>query len=69
MKRGWTKHKWDIRNEKWTACGLTSNIGQHHMGDRELAIGNLKVTLLDTVKEEKDLKKSEEQAGAELCQA
>ena len=30
------------------------------MGDRELAIGNLKVTLLDTVKEEKDLKRRED---------
>ena len=60
MKRRWSKHKWDIRNEKWTACGLTSHFGQHHMGDRELAISNLKVTLVDTVKEEKELKRRED---------
>ena len=30
------------------------------MGDRELAISNLKVTLVDTVKEEKELKRRED---------
>lgn len=60
MKRRRSNHKWDIRNEKWTAYGLTSHFGQHHMGDKELAISNMKVTLLDTGKEEKDLKRRED---------
>ena len=61
MKARWSKHKWDIRNENWTACGLTTHFGQYHRGDQEEAISNLKVTLLDSVSEVKNLKKKENQ--------
>ena len=60
MKRRWSKHKYDIRNENWTACGLAGHFGQHHRGDQEEAITNLKVTLLDSVADERDLKRRED---------
>ena len=60
MKRRWSKHKYDIRNSNWTACGLTSHFGRHHRGDMEEAIGNLKVTLVDSVEEIKNLKRKED---------
>jgi hypothetical protein len=34
MKRRWSKYKFDIRNENWTACGLAAHFGQYHRGDR-----------------------------------
>ena len=60
MKRRWSKHKFDIRNENWTACGLAAHFGQFHRGDREEAIRNLEVTLLDSVVNERDLKRRED---------
>ena len=60
MKRRWSKHKYDIRNENWTACGLAAHFGQHHRGDQEEAIRNLEVTLLDSVVDERDLKRRED---------
>ena len=47
MKARWSGHKSDIRHGRWTACGLTRHFGQHHQADREEAISNLRVTLLD----------------------
>jgi hypothetical protein len=44
-KRCLSKHKHDIRNSNWTACGLTSHFGRHHRGNMEEAVRNLKVTL------------------------
>ena len=43
----WSKHKSDCRMGNWGNCGLTEQMGQHHQGDMEGAIANLKVTLLD----------------------
>ena len=60
MKRRWSKHKWDIRNENWTACGLTTHFGQYHREDMEEAISNLKVTLVDCVRNERELKSKED---------
>ena len=60
MKSRWSKHKQDVRNSNWTACGLTRHFGQHHTGDLEAAIAGLKVVLLDRCEEEKDLKKKED---------
>ena len=61
MKRRWSKHKYDIRNENWTACGLTAHFGQHHRGDQEEAIRSLKVTIVDSVMDVKALKRREEE--------
>ena len=47
IKARWTGHKSDIRHGRWTACGLTRHFGQHHQADREEAISNLRLTLLD----------------------
>ena len=60
MKQRWSKHKSDIRHEKWTACGLTAHFGQYHRLDMEEAIKNLKVTILDCVEKEWQLKKKED---------
>ena len=60
MKSRWSKHKWDIRNSNWTACGLTKHFGQHHQGNLEAAISGLKVVLLDCCNEESNLKKIED---------
>ena len=47
FKGRWSLHKSDIRLGRWTACGLTRHFGQHHQGNIEEAIGNLRVTLVD----------------------
>ena len=47
FKGRWSLHKSDIRHGRWTACGLTRHFGQHHQGNIEEAIGNLRVTLVD----------------------
>jgi hypothetical protein len=47
MKPRWSKHRYDIRNSNWTACGLTRHFGQYHTGDLETAISSLRVVLLD----------------------
>ena len=47
MKDRWSKHKRDIRTGHWQACGLTRHFGVHHTGDMEMAISQLKVTLVD----------------------
>ena len=60
MKKRWSTHKYDIRNSNWTACGLTRHFGQHHTSNIEEAIAGLKVVLLDSCNEEKDLKKTED---------
>ena len=60
MKGRWSTHKWDIRHDNWTACGLTRHFGQCHRQDIEGAINKLEVTLLDSCTEEKNLKKIED---------
>ena len=60
MKRRWSKHKHDIRNSNWTACGLTRHFGDHHTGDIEAALGLLQVILVDQCDQEKDLKTTED---------
>ena len=60
MKARWSKHKYDIRNENWTACGLTSHFGHYHRGDMEVAISKLKITLVDCVQKVEHLKKKED---------
>ena len=60
MKRRWSKHKYDVRNSNWTACGLTTNVAHHHREEMEEAISNLKVTLVDSVEEIKHLKRKED---------
>ena len=60
MKRRWSKHKHDIRQDNWTACGLARHFGNYHRLDREAHISRLEVTLLDSSEEEKDLKKTED---------
>ena len=57
MKRRWSKHKHDIRNSNWTACGLTRHFGDHHTGGIEAALSLLQVVLLDQCEREADLKK------------
>ena len=47
VKCRWSKHKTDIRQGNWNACGLTKHFGSYHTGDMEDAISNLKVTLVD----------------------
>ena len=56
MKQRWSKHKGDIRNSNWTACGLTRHFGEHHTNNIEEAIRNLKVTLVDCSENEENLK-------------
>ena len=56
MKQRWSKHKGDIRNSKWTACGLTRHFGENHTNNIEEAIRNLKVTLVDCSENEENLK-------------
>ena len=56
----WSKHKHDIRQDNWTACGLARHFGNYHRLDRETHISRLEVTLLDSCQEEKDLKKTED---------
>ena len=60
MKSRYSKHKQDIRNSNWTACGLTRHFGQNHRGDLEAAIGALQVVLVDSCDSEADLKKTED---------
>ena len=60
MKFRWTKHKYDIRNDNWTSCGLARHFGQYHRLDRETHISRLEVTLVDSCEEEKDLKRLED---------
>ena len=63
MKDRWSKHKRDIRQGRWQACGLTKHFGVYHTGDLEVAISNLEVTLVDHwvgVLREKGLKKIED---------
>ena len=61
MKRRWSKHKYDIRNENWTACGLAAHFGQQHRGDQEEAIRSPKVTIVDSAIDVKDLKRREDE--------
>ena len=56
MKSRFSKHKQEIRNGNWTACGLAGHFGQHHRGDLEEAISNLQVTLLDSVEKVEHLR-------------
>ena len=60
MKTRWSQHKRDIRNHRWTACGLTKHFGQNHRDDMEDAIANLRVTLVDCCELEPDLKRCED---------
>ena len=60
MKARWSGHKRDIRNENWTACGLTRHFGQYHRLSLEENINKLEVTLLDSCTEDKNLKKLED---------
>ena len=60
MKRRWSKHKYDIRHDNWTACGLARHYGNYHRQDRETFISKLEVTLVDGCEEEKDLKRLED---------
>ena len=59
MKVRWSKHKSDIRMARWDNCGLTRHFEQYHQGDREEAMEELRVTLVDHVvgeyREEKHL--------------
>ena len=47
FKVRWSNHKSDCRNGRWANCGLTEHFGQHHRDEMEVAIADLKVTLLD----------------------
>ena len=47
IKRRWSKHKSDARKENWENCDLTRHFQQQHQGDMEVAISNLKITLVD----------------------
>ena len=58
MKSRWSKHKYDIRNGNWTACGLTNHAGDHRKGDEEAAISGLQVILLDKCEQEEELKRT-----------
>ena len=60
MKDRWSKHKSDIREGRWTKCGLNAYFGQYHMGDMEEAMHGLRVTLVDSVRKENDLKRRED---------
>ena len=60
LKKRWTTHKSDIRNGRWTACGLTRHFGQHHPQNIEEHLSKLQITLLDSCEEEELLKKLED---------
>ena len=60
MKCRWSKHKCDIRHDKWTACGLARHYGNYHRQDRGTYISRLEVTLVYSCEEEKDLKRLED---------
>ena len=47
FKVRWSNHKSDCRNGRWANCGLTEHFGQHHRDEMEVAIADLKVTLLN----------------------
>ena len=66
MKKRWTTHKSDIRNGRWTACGLTRHFGQHHPQDIETHIDRLQITLLVSCEEEVNLKKLEDKCMCNL---
>ena len=60
MKYRWSKHKYDIRNSNWTACGLTRHFGESPRGDMEAAIAGMQVILLDKCEQEEELKSIED---------
>ena len=66
MRDRWSKHKSDIRNRKWTACGLTRHFGDHHQEDMEAAIANLQVTVVDRCQRLSDLKRVEDRWMCDL---
>ena len=41
MRDRWNKYTTDIRNKRWTVCGLTRHFGDHHQADMEEAIKRL----------------------------
>ena len=48
MKVRWSNHKPDCcRNGRWDKSGSTEHFGQHHRDEMEVALADLKVTLLD----------------------
>ena len=47
FKSRWSSHKSDIKNGRWTACGLTRHFGNCHQGDWREAVARLRVVLLD----------------------
>ena len=56
LRKIFKKHKGDIRNGNWTACGPTRHFGENHSNNIMEAIGNLKVTLVDCSENEENLK-------------
>ena len=43
----WNKHHSDIRNRRWTVCGLARHFGDHHRADMEESLTKVEVTVVD----------------------
>ena len=66
MRDRWYKHTADIRNKRWTACGIARHFGDHHQNDMEVAIANLQVTVVDRCMRLENLKKLEDRWMCDL---
>jgi hypothetical protein len=66
MRERWNKHTADIRNMRWTVCGLTRHFGDHHQGDMEEAMKKLEVTVVDRSRRLEDLKALEDRWMCDL---
>ena len=60
MRDRWNKHRADIRNGRWTVCGLARHFGDHHQNAIEEALEKVEVTVLDRSGSLEDLKSLED---------
>ena len=66
MRDRWNKHRSDIRNGRWTACGVARHFGDHHRNDIEEALKMVEVTVLDRSRSLEDLKSLEDRWMCDL---
>ena len=66
MRDRWNKHTADIRNGRWTVCGLTRHFGDHHQAEMEETLARLQVTVVDRSMRLEDLKALEDKWMCDL---
>ena len=66
MRDRWNKHRSDIRNRRWTVCGVARHFGDHHQDNMEEALKKVEVTVLDRSKNLEDLKSLEDRWMCDL---